>query len=118
MPFCWSANDGPIFCAGWVASHIFIANKYQNLMRLLKYFSAQFEYIPGQVLEKIEDSVVYNVLLPMQCADFCISNQGFICNSFDFCPNDQTCRLSKQHIGDGTAVLSSSKTCDHFSSKC
>ena len=101
-----------------LVTFVWESNNYQHLMMFLKYFSAQFEYIPGQVLEKVEDSVVHHVLLPMQCADFCISNQGFICNSFDFCPNDQTCRLSKQHIGDGTAVLSSSRLCDHFSSKC
>ena len=68
-------------------------------------------------MEKIEDSDVYHVPLPMQCADFCVNNQGFICNSFDFCSNDQTCRLSKQHLGNGTAVLTSSQSCDHFSSK-
>ena len=69
------------------------------------------------MIEKQDDSIIYNVSTPFQCAGFCINNNAFICNSFDFCANDQSCRLSRSHIGDGQAVVKSSKTCDHFSRK-
>ena len=78
--------------------------------------AAQFEYIPGKVIEKQDDDIIYNVTFPMECAAFCINEQRFVCNSFDFCSNE--CRLSRAHIGDGSAVVVDSTTCDHFSSKC
>lgn len=69
-------------------------------------------------IEKQDDMVIARVLQPMQCADLCVDEQKFTCNSFDFCVynGDSSCRLSKQHIGDGKTVLVNS-TCDHFSSK-
>ena len=67
------------------------------------------------MIEKQDDSIVYNIYTPFQCAGFCINNQNFTCNSFDFCSDDHSCRLSRAHIGDGKAVVKSSVTCDHFS---
>ena len=66
------------------------------------------------MIEKHDDAIIYNVTFPMECATFCVNEQRFICNSFDFCSNE--CRLSRAHIGDGSTVVDS-KTCDHFSSK-
>ena len=83
----------------------------------ISFFSAQFEYIPGKVIEKQDDKNVTNIFTPMICAGYCINNKDFICNSFDFCSNDLTCRLSRAHIGDGKAKVVNSQTCDHFSSK-
>lgn len=78
--------------------------------------TAQFTYIGGMRIEKQDDMIITQVLQPMQCADLCVDEQKFTCNSFDFCVYNgvTSCRLSKQHVGDGKTVLINS-TCDHFS---
>ena len=95
-----------------------------NLKFCHNFFSALFEYVPGKVAKKEDDSIVFNVMVPMQCANYCVNptEKDFVCNSYDFCSNvvgnDFTyeCRLSRSHTSDGI-ILSNSSTCDHFSSK-
>lgn len=83
-------------------------------------YAAQFTYLAGKEIELNDDkkfgmSVAPNI---SECARRCVTNDDFVCNSYDFCPLDPQgiCRLSKLHIGDGKAVVINS-TCDHFSRK-
>ncbi|OWF34898.1 uncharacterized protein LOC110443619 isoform X2 [Mizuhopecten yessoensis] len=77
--------------------------------------TAQFTYITGREIEKHDDMVIPKTTSPMECADFCVDLKNITCNSFDFCPMDSgSCRLSRSHIGDGTAVLIQSP-CSHYS---
>ncbi|XP_033739126.1 LOW QUALITY PROTEIN: uncharacterized protein LOC117326485 [Pecten maximus] len=77
--------------------------------------TAQFTYINGREIEKHDDMVIPKTTSPMECATFCVNLQNFTCNSFDYCPMDTgSCRLSRSHIGDGTAVLIQS-ACSHYS---
>ncbi|XP_053395706.1 uncharacterized protein LOC123524576 [Mercenaria mercenaria] len=81
-------------------------------------YEAQFTYLAGKEIEKHDDRVISDSNAPniTECARLCVTNKNFVCNSYDFCPLDPQgiCRLSKLHIGDGTAVVINS-TCDHFS---
>ncbi|KAL3868291.1 hypothetical protein ACJMK2_041117 [Sinanodonta woodiana] len=78
--------------------------------------TAQFTYTPKRVVEKVEDTVVYNISFPWDCAQICVNDvNNYTCNSFDFCSADSTCHLSKLHIPDGSALLVNSTVCDHFS---
>ncbi|XP_067679909.1 uncharacterized protein [Haliotis asinina] len=77
--------------------------------------AAQFSFVPKSEIEKSDDMVWNNITDPRTCADLCVSSEAIVCRSFDFCPLDgYKCKLSKAHIGDGTAVLKQSP-CDHFS---
>ena len=83
------------------------------------YISALFEYVPGKVVEKEDDLVVFNVSVPMQCPAYCVNRKDFVCNSYDFCAIpvgnvfQYECRLSRAHTSDGI-TLSDSQMCDHF----
>lgn len=81
-------------------------------------YQAQFTYLAGKEIERHDDkiypmSAAHNI---SDCARLCVTNSDWVCNSYDFCPLDPKgiCRLSKLHIGDGTAVVINS-SCDHFS---
>ena len=82
--------------------------------------SAQFTLLSQKEIEAMDDKVFgFNEASNVStCAQLCVTNPDFTCNSFDFCTlNPQgICRLSKAHIGDGKAVVANS-TCDHYSSK-
>ncbi|XP_060081859.1 uncharacterized protein LOC132561146 [Ylistrum balloti] len=77
--------------------------------------TAQFTYTTGREIERHDDLVIPKTVSPMECATFCVNLNNFTCNSFDYCPTDTaSCRLSRSHIGDGTAVLIQS-ACSHYS---
>ncbi|XP_052778021.1 uncharacterized protein LOC128215372 [Mya arenaria] len=76
--------------------------------------SSQFTKVPGKTVEYDTDTILYASKNPIQCASFCENNVGFVCNSFDYCANDQSCHLSPLHTDDGTP-MSSTPSCDHFS---
>ncbi|WAR24488.1 hypothetical protein MAR_038157 [Mya arenaria] len=73
-----------------------------------------FTKVPGKTVEYDTDTILYASKNPIQCASFCENNVGFVCNSFDYCANDQSCHLSPLHTDDGTP-MSSTPSCDHFS---
>ena len=81
-------------------------------------FSAQFTFIAGKEIEKTGDLSYDYTFAPnnSECAKLCVNNQGFTCNSYDFCSLDPSniCQLNRGHIEDGTTHLVNS-TCDHFS---
>ncbi|KAL4236845.1 hypothetical protein ACF0H5_005231 [Mactra antiquata] len=81
-------------------------------------YLAQFTFLSGKEIQPQDDKVYQSPDANDvgNCSKLCVTYTGFVCNSFDFCPQDSNgaCRLSKQHIGDGDAVVINS-TCNHFS---
>lgn len=51
-----------------------------------------------------------------QCAQLCIQTESFTCNSFSFCGNDTTCRLTPAHPVTGLRVIATDY-CDLYTSK-
>ncbi|KAJ8306626.1 hypothetical protein KUTeg_017171 [Tegillarca granosa] len=87
----------------------FVANLVEKSPSLDK-----FRKIPDRVLQYRNDATYTYVSDPSDCADYCVSNTNFTCNSFDYCAQQQTCSLSKSHTEDGTLV-STPGQCDHYS---
>ncbi|KAH3867422.1 hypothetical protein DPMN_030549 [Dreissena polymorpha] len=77
--------------------------------------SAQFTVQPGRYIEINTGSIIYNSASPLQCASYCVNDAEFVCNSFDFCTNDQSCHLSPTHTDSGT-TMSPTPSCYHYSS--
>lgn len=77
--------------------------------------AAQFTHIHGKQSEKKMDAVIQNVTSAKICAQLCVTKSDFVCNSFDICPTDQTCRMDRHHIGDDGQL--SPSLCSHYSSK-
>ncbi|KAL4235610.1 hypothetical protein ACF0H5_004006 [Mactra antiquata] len=77
-------------------------------------YQAQFTKIQGKTMEYTDDATLLNSTGSDDCASFCINSPGFICNSFDYCTNDKTCRISSKHVSDGS-LLQNTPTCDHYS---
>ncbi|XP_064606544.1 uncharacterized protein LOC135471299 [Liolophura sinensis] len=75
--------------------------------------SAQYVLTAGTRSQFKDDKQVKGVTNPDQCAVYCSQESTFPCNSFDWCPNTQTCALSKRHVSEGQ--LQEEKACLHFS---
>ncbi|XP_033737433.1 uncharacterized protein LOC117325374 isoform X2 [Pecten maximus] len=77
--------------------------------------SSQFTLVARKSIEQKGDQTYGYVASVKDCARYCINNVNFVCNSYEWCSgdNDNNCRLSKRHIGDGSVLQES--TCDHYS---
>ncbi|XP_052264770.1 uncharacterized protein LOC127867551 isoform X5 [Dreissena polymorpha] len=91
------------------------ANLYVTATLLDKtWLAAQFTVQPGRYIEINTGSIIYNSASPLQCASYCVNDAEFVCNSFDFCTNDQSCHLSPTHTDSGT-TMSPTPSCYHYS---
>ncbi|KAK3090337.1 hypothetical protein FSP39_011029 [Pinctada imbricata] len=59
-------------------------------------YAAQFNFIAASEIKQHDDVVYDQIKSPQDCAKFCVTNPGFVCNSFDFCGalTKGNCRLS------------------------
>lgn len=68
-------------------------------------------------MNRKEDKSFSEVKSVDECANKCMMEKGFTCNSFDFCQDDTvSCKLSQLFSQDGKK-LNSGKSCDHYSRK-
>ncbi|KAK3090768.1 hypothetical protein FSP39_014480 [Pinctada imbricata] len=74
----------------------------------------RYRKLAGQVLQYNNDAVVNNIMDVNDCANLCLSNGNFTCNSFEYCQASSICTLSKKHTNDGTVVPSAGKQCDLY----
>ncbi|XP_064606903.1 uncharacterized protein LOC135471555 [Liolophura sinensis] len=75
--------------------------------------TAQFHKYNGKVLANNNDKSVPDEGDPNMCANLCITETSFVCNSFDICPRKNMCFLSKSTVDDG--VLLDNSQCSHYS---
>ncbi|XP_060077531.1 uncharacterized protein LOC132557063 [Ylistrum balloti] len=77
--------------------------------------SSQFTLVSRKSIEQVGDQTYGYVGNVKDCARYCIESVDFVCNSYEWCSGDQdnNCRLSRRHIGDGSVLHES--TCDHYS---
>lgn len=76
---------------------------------------AHFRKFPSKVMNRKEDKSFSEVKSVDECANKCMMEKGFTCNSFDFCQDDTvSCKLSQLFSQDGKK-LNSGKSCDHYS---
>lgn len=68
------------------------------------------------MVERESERIIYSAVGPLQCATYCVDNDAFICNSFDYCANDRSCHINRDHAETGHRMVAS-PNCDHFSSK-
>ncbi|KAK3090575.1 hypothetical protein FSP39_012798 [Pinctada imbricata] len=83
---------------------------------LLEKPAALFDFtkIPGKVTPHDTDATYVTLSSPTECAEACLGQTQFACNSFDYCPSTQNCHLSKLHIQDGDKLFNQTD-CDHYS---
>ncbi|XP_046353474.2 uncharacterized protein LOC124133217 [Haliotis rufescens] len=61
---------------------------------------------------------ITNISSPDDCAQACMMEGHFICNSFDICPSSRTCRLSREHVDDSmqpAEIGNDNQICTHYS---
>lgn len=71
-----------------------------------------YQKIPGVYKQYSNDQYI-TVTDAVSCAVACNSDQYQPCNSFEYCPGQQLCTLSKHHASDGTTIPNTG-TCDFY----
>lgn len=52
-----------------------------------------------------------------KCSKTCVTSDGFNCQSFDYCPESQTCLLNKGFFKSSGGITNSSESCRNYKSK-
>ncbi|XP_013399378.1 uncharacterized protein LOC106165633 [Lingula anatina] len=79
-------------------------------------YSAQFTVFADETAYYGSDKIINNIGDIDSCGELCLDPAagGIPCNSFDYCPQEKMCILSRTHQGNATSVNGKNPLCSHW----
>ena len=79
-------------------------------------FIKDFKISPKKSLTSNQKIVVTGVS-PEQCAELCVENAGFLCQTFTFCRNLLSCTIMGVNAASSISNIQDNSDCDLYTSK-